>query len=307
MSAPSVAVLCVTHGRPALVKTCLQSCARQDYENFEIVVVINPADAVTEQSVIAAAPSARIMRTHRNLGFAPVLNIAIASIDADYIMFVDDDAWFLADDALSRLVDEFRRDPSLGAVTCNLEGPHETPITGGDRYIRAFTTGFTMIPRAAVTDWVGYFPDIFFRASEESFLCAKLWQQGRPVKRVEAVRMHHAFAQQGRSTRDFWFHAIRSQVLCAIMREPAGWLLPVLASKFIKSFIQCARQGHLLIWLHAWASSLVNAPDALRRRDPVSPAARRLLARLDASEVRDLAACREWNALHPLAQCAPAF
>ena len=296
MTGPAVAVLCVTHGRPDYLRDCLTSCMRQNYPAFDVIVVLNPPDAASEAAVRDAAPQARVLRTQRNIGFFPGLNLALAETQADYVMIVDDDAKFVSEDALTRLVAEFRREPALGAVTCNLEGPSETPITGGDRYIREFTTGFTMLPRKAFTEWVGYFPQLFFRSAGESYLCTMLWQQRRPVKRVQAVRMYHALAAQGLSRRDWQFYALRNQALCAVMREPALWLLPVLASKFGKSFVQALRPMSLGTWLHAWLSFLLHLPQAIRLRRPISTATRRLLVRLGRAPVHDLAQCPEWRA-----------
>lgn len=295
MDAPSVTVICVSHGRPGLLAECLRSCAGQLYPSFGIVVILNPPDEASEAAVRDAAPQATVIRTARNIGFFPALNLAIAATSAEYLMIVDDDAHFLDRNALSALVAEFARDRALGAVTCNLEGPHETPIRGGDRYIRAFTTGFTMLPRRVFTEWVGYFPDIFFRAAGETYLCTTLWDQRRPIKRIEAVSMHHALAQQGRPRSDFLFHALRSQLLCAVMREPAAWLLPVLASKFGKSLVFYTRNRALGVWLKAWASFLWNIPVALRLRRPISSRTRRLLHRLDARVVHELDDCPEWS------------
>lgn len=279
-----------------MVRNCMESCARQDYPNKEIVVVVNPVDAATERAIRAAAPDAKVIRTHRNLGFFPALNIALANTDADYVMIVDDDAWFLTDDGLTRLVAKFQAEPRLGAVTCNLEGPTEKPITDGDRYIRVFTTGFTLMPRKAVTEWVGYIPDLFFRSAGETFWCTQLWEQRRPVKRVEGVRMYHALEMKGRSKRDWYFHALRSQVLCAVIREPTMWLPVVMTSKFVKSCIQLVRLGWPLLWVQAWSSSLLHLGDAFAIRKPVSGSTRRLLARLDASPVHDLDSLPEWQA-----------
>jgi GT2 family glycosyltransferase len=296
MSEPTVAIICITHGRPELVKKCLQSCARQDYQRLEILVVVNPVDALSEAAVVDAAPNARILRTHRNVGFFPALNLACANTEADYLMIVDDDAQFIDDDAVTRLVAEFGREPRLGAVTCNLEGPHERPISGGDEYIRVFTTGFTMLPRRVLTDWVGYLPDMFFRSAGETFLCTALWDQRRPIKRLEGVRMFHALAQEGRSLRQWRFYSIRSQILCAVMREPATWLIPMLASQFIKGFLLAANKGDLHIWLHAWLSSFFYLREAQRFRKPISRSTRRLLIRLDSTRVTDLSTCSEWLA-----------
>jgi GT2 family glycosyltransferase len=297
MNEPSISVLCVSHDRPQLLAACLRSCVAQRYSHFDIVVVLNPPDAASEQAVRDAAPHAKVIRTHRNIGFFPALNLAIANTSADYIMIVDDDARFLDDGALAALIRQFTLDPSLGAVTCNLEGPFETPISGGDRYIRTFTTGFTMMPRRVVTEWVGTFPDVFFRAAGETYLCTTLWDQRRPIKRLENVRMHHELAQQGRARSDFLFHALRSQLLCAVMREPAAWLFPVLVSKFGKSLMFHLRNRALAIWARAWLSFLSNLPAAIRLRRPISPNTRRLLQRLDRQVVHDLNQCPEWTSM----------
>jgi GT2 family glycosyltransferase len=293
----SVSVVCVTHGRPELMLECLRSCADQDYPNKELLVLFNPADAATEARVRDRFPQARLMSTHRNLGFFPALNLAIASCHGDYVMIVDDDARFTHMDALSKLVQQFRDEPKLGAVTCNLEGPSERPISGGDQYVRAFTTGFTMLPRKVMTEWVGPVPDLFFRSAGETFWCTQLWEQRRPVKRVEGVRMFHQLAMKGRSVRDWYFYALRSQLLCAVMREPADWLLPVLVSKAGKSLLTYARHGHLLIWAKAWISFLFHLPTAVQLRRPISSSTRRFLQRLDRSPVRSLSDLPEWQTL----------
>lgn len=292
-----IAILCVTHGRPDLLRSCLASCVRQDYPDTEVVVILNPFDAAAEAVVREVAPDAKVLRTHRNLGFFPALNLALANTDAEFVMMVDDDAWFLQDDALAKLREEFVREPALGAVTCNLEGPTETPIVGGDQYINVFTTGFTLMPRRVVTEWVSYIPDLFFRSAGETFLCMQLWHQGRPVKRVEGVRMHHALAQVGRSSRDWHFYGLRSQILCALMREPGELLGPVLVSKFLRSLAQALRKRQLGIWLHAWVSAATLTGEAWKMRRPVSFATRRLLNRLGKTRVLDLQSLPEWKAL----------
>jgi len=294
---PSVAILCVTHGRRELMLQCIESCATQDYPNKEIVIVFNPGDPETEKIVKNRFPTATVFRTERNIGFFPALNFALTKTDADYVMVVDDDARFLANDALSALVETFRREPRLGAVTCTLEGPGERSSDNYDRYISVFTTGFTMIPRKAFTEWVGYFPDLFFRSAGETFLCTELWEQKRPVKRVANVKMFHALALEGRSMRDWRFYGTRSQLLCAVMREPAGWLGPVLVSKLLKSFVQYIGYRQPGLWLQAWLSFLFHIPEALRLRKPISSATRGFLRHLDQSSVRDLDVLLEWRKL----------
>ena len=159
---PLVSIVCVTHNRRDLVLRCLESCVGQDYPGIEILAVVNGSNDGTEEAIQRGFPQVKIIRTHTNLGIFPALNLAIANTTGDYIMTVDDDAHFMDSNAITMLVNAFENEPILGAVTCNLEGPTETPINGRDLYVHSFPAGFTLLPKKVFTDWVGYYPDIFF-------------------------------------------------------------------------------------------------------------------------------------------------
>lgn len=276
-----VSILCVTYNRRDLVLRCLKSCIEQDYPNFEIVVVINPSGDGTEEAIEQQFPEAKVIRTHKNLGFIPALNLAIANSVGDYLMMVDDDAYFLQQDALANLIAAFKNEPNLGAVTCTIEGPDEKRrVEKPDHYIEVFTTGFTMIPRKVHTEWIGFYPDLFFREASELYLCTKLWEMGKPVKRLQDVRMYHAFAMQGRPMPQFKFYALRDQILCAIMRDPLVILFPRILSKLLKSFIEFTTKGYFWTWVTAIFDALYRTPEALRYRDPINFKTQKMLWRL---------------------------
>src|ERR1051326_84664 len=281
----SVSIVCVTFNRRDLVLHCLESCFRQDFLNLDVVVVVNASEDGTDEAIRQKFPQTKVIRTHKNLGFFPALNVAIANSTGDYIMTVDDDAYFLSSDAISKLVEAFERETELGAVTCNLEGPCETPITGHDRYIHLFTTGFTMLPRKVFTDWVGYYPDVFFRSAGETYVCTRLWDMGKRVKRLVNVRMYHALAMKGRSDRDWKFYGLRSQILVTLMRDPWYLVGPRLISKFGRSLLQYVRWGHFLTWTSAWVSALFHAPGALHYRRPIRWRTQKLLWKLQKNTV----------------------
>jgi GT2 family glycosyltransferase len=287
-SEPRVSIVCVTYGRRDFALRCLESCVTQDYVDLEVIAVVNPSGDGTEQAIADRLPQVRLMRAHRNLGFFTGLNLAIANATGDYVMTVDDDAYFLSRDAIRRLVAAMRREPQLGAVTCNLEGPTESPMTGGDRYVHLYTTGFTLMPRKVFTEWIGYYPDGMF-AGGESFMCADLWDRGLRVKRVTDVRMFHAKTQHGRY--GAWVEdTYRSQARYAIEKEPLPLVLPSLASKFARSFVQACRARRVGAWIRIWAEVVTSCPAALRKRKPIRWRTQRLLWRLRRDTVRDVEA-----------------
>ncbi|MBI2998981.1 MAG: glycosyltransferase [Deltaproteobacteria bacterium] len=277
---PLVTIVCLTYNRRDFVLRCLESCLRQDYPHLEILMIVNASSDGTEEAIRRKFPQAKIICTHTNLGIFPALNLAIANALGDYIMNVDDDAYFVDSDAITRLVRAFDEDPMLGAVTCNLEGPTETPINGSDQYVHTFPAGFTLLPRKVFTEWVGYYPDFFFRDAGETYISTALWDMGKPIKKLWQVRMYHWRVLQGRSDWDWKFHGLRSQILVTLMREPWYLVVPILASKWLKSLVQYVRWRHFSTWAWAWISALFHVRVALRLRRPIRWRTRKLLWRL---------------------------
>jgi GT2 family glycosyltransferase len=290
---PRVSIICVTYNRRDFTLSCLDSCVRQTYPNLEIIAFVNPSGDGTEQAIAERFPQVRMYTAHCNIGFFPALNLSIANASGEYIMTVDDDARFIDPDAVERLIEAFQREPELGAVTCNLDGPSETPIAGHDRYVHLYTTGFTMVPREIFTA-ISYYPDLFWLSGGESVMCADLWERGYRIKRLAGVRMYHARAMQGRF-QGWEDDSIRCQALYAVMREPWWILVPSLTSKFARSFVQLARVGRPGGWVRTWIRVAGEIPEALRSRRSIRWKTQRMLWKLRQQVVTDVAALEALN------------
>ena len=288
LNLPSVSIVCVTYNRKNYILRCLESCLQQDYSNLEIVVVVNPSGDGTEEAIQKQYPQINLIYTHCNLGFFPALNLAIANTKGDYIMTVDDDAYFMSSSAISDMVQAFEKEPNLGAITCNIEGPYEGDLNTQDRYIRVFKTGFTMLPKQVFTEWVGFYPDLFFRSAGETYVCTALWNLKKPVKCLSQVRMYHDRTMQGRSDKDWKFYGLRSQILCSVMREPIYLLIPSLISKCCKSLFLFIKWGHFITWIETWISSFIHIPYAFNLRRPISWRTTKLLRKLDRNIISDI-------------------
>lgn len=277
---PTVSVLCVTRNRSKMLLRCLESCRQQDYPAVEFVIIDNASDDDTYETVATHYPEATLIRMPRNAGVYAALNVAIANSSGDYLMTVDDDAFFMADDALRRLVEALIEEPELGAVTCAIEGPHEAPLPKADRYVPTYKAGFTMIPRQAFLECVGYYPDIFRYSAGEEYVCTALWDQGKRVKQLADVRMYHARTLVGRAMWSWGFDGLRGQILVCWMRDPWCLVAPRVASKFVRSFVHCIRRRQLVGWVAAWTNVWLHVPEAIRQRRPIRLATRRLLWQL---------------------------
>lgn len=266
---------------------CLESCVSQDYPNLEIVVVANGCSDGTAEQIEARFPGVRMIRTETNVGFFPAVNIGVQACKGDYVLTIDDDARLLSRDAIREWVRAFQREPDLGAATCCIEGPAEPLEPPVDRYVSGFKTGFTMMPRRVFTEWVGYYPDIFFRSGGEYFMATALWDSGHPVKKLAGIHMWHERSSQGRSDWDWKFHGLRSQILAMVMRDP-WYLLPLRTlSKALRSLVFFLRAGHGHTWAQAWKSAVQLFPYAWRLRRPIRWPTQVLLWRLRRRVVTD--------------------
>ena len=166
---PLVSVVVVTHNRPKFLASCLQSIAAQTWTNRELIVVLNPPDHESES--LAERSATKVLRTHRNIGAFPAVNIAIANSTGRLLMVVDDDARFESNDALERLVTCLQRNPALTAVTCNIRGPCEGPPYRAHQLVSSFKSGFTMYRREVFTDLAGHVPDAVLQSRRGVVSC----------------------------------------------------------------------------------------------------------------------------------------
>ncbi|HQY44795.1 MAG TPA: glycosyltransferase family 2 protein [Paracoccaceae bacterium] len=85
-SRPSVSLVIVSRGRPALLARCLTAVAQMDHPSFEVIVVADPAglNAIADRPVKAIAFDEANISQARNLG--------IAAAAGEVVAFIDDDA-----------------------------------------------------------------------------------------------------------------------------------------------------------------------------------------------------------------------
>lgn len=281
MKRSNVSLVCVTKNRANLLRECLNSCFEQTLQPKEVLVVDNASSDDTVSMLREYFPNVRLIRLHRNIGFFPALNIAIANTSGELVFTIDDDAYFLERSALETMVGALEEEQELQIATCNIEGPREASPLSEDSYVHGFKTGFSLIRASVFREKIGFYPDLFFRSAGETYLATKVWDTGGRVKQLANVRMYHHLAMEGRINRDWLFYGTRSQVLLVVMRQ--HWLLlPLrLISKFAKGLIFVIRKrASLATWLHAWLSAFIHLPEALRYRQPISWRTERLLASL---------------------------
>lgn len=108
-TAPEISVVIPTWNGRALLTDCLDSLARQTFQDIEIIVVDDGSTDDTVDFLQAQYPAVRVAVLERNRGFAVAVNRGIGDVRGRWVFLLNNDVT-LADDCLALLMAEARTD-----------------------------------------------------------------------------------------------------------------------------------------------------------------------------------------------------
>ena len=117
-----VSVIIPNYNGIMYLQKCLDALDKQDFHDYDIIVV---DDASTEEGIehlIALHPRARLLRHARNHGFANSVNDGIKASDSEYVFLLNNDAY--VDDGclreLVRAIDQDGQNSKIFSVQCKM-------------------------------------------------------------------------------------------------------------------------------------------------------------------------------------------
>ena len=111
MTQPAVTVVIPTHNRPDLMKRAVRSVIDQDFSGeVQIIVVFDACEPVLPEVTLAANQSMVGVPNSRSRGLAGARNTGILLADHEFVAFLDDDDYWLADKLRSQ-IDTFSNEP----------------------------------------------------------------------------------------------------------------------------------------------------------------------------------------------------
>ncbi len=118
--APRVAVLILNFNGIDWLKTCVPSVIQSTYPNSIVYVIDNGSTDGSENFVKTTFPSVRMLTFQTNLGFAEAYNHAVAEVEAEYVLFLNNDTSILTRNWIELLVERLKMNPDVAAVGCKL-------------------------------------------------------------------------------------------------------------------------------------------------------------------------------------------
>jgi GT2 family glycosyltransferase len=190
---------------------CLRTLQRQDYENFDIVIVDNASTDDSVNEITNAMPGILLLQSGGNLGFGGGCNVGIRHAlqsGADYVWLINSDAT-VSGDALSEMVLAAEHDKTLGlvgAVIFDADRKDEVQLwgggtvqlwTGASHHLRSpgrldFISGASALLRCSALKEVGLFDSkTYFMYWEDTDLSFRLRTAGWKIGVAENARVWH--------------------------------------------------------------------------------------------------------------------
>jgi O-antigen biosynthesis protein len=103
---PRVAIIIPTRNQVAVLRNCIESLARTSYENYEVVIIDNDSDDDATINYLEQKRHRvlRIPSPGGRFNFAAINNRAVEQVDADYVLFLNNDTEVVAPRWLSQMV-----------------------------------------------------------------------------------------------------------------------------------------------------------------------------------------------------------
>ena len=298
---PTVAVVIVNWNSWALLARCLQALAAQTFQGFSVTIIDNASQSEPPADLLAAYPTARLVRHPSNIGFAAANNLAVNQYTghSPWVALLNPDA-FAQPDWLAQLMQAAQTHP-YGAVFASrqLNATDPTLIDGdGDCYHvsgRAWRSGYgqpvtshrpaglpvrpvfspcgaaALYRRSAYVEAGGLDED-FFCYFEDVDLGFRLQLAGYPCLLVPTAVVHHVgSASTGGQHGDFAvYHGHRNLVWTYFKNMPSllFWLfLPLHLALNVWTLLHY-RQRLAVVW-RAKKDALLGLPAMLAKRQHI--------------------------------------
>lgn len=237
---PLISIITINYNNAAVTEDLLKSILHVDYDNIEVIVVDNASKENPEERLKKILPSAKIISSKKNLGFAGGNNLGIKEAKGDYLFFVNNDTEFTPG-IIHGLLEVFNNYPDAGIVspkfhyyyapgTIEFAGYNAVnTFTGRNSMVGCRTKdegqydsisktnyahgGGMMISRKVLED-VGPMPEVYFLYYEEFDWCEQIKRKGYSIYyQYKSLIYHKESMSVGKNSILKTFYLNRNRVL----------------------------------------------------------------------------------------------
>jgi len=223
---PLVDIIVPTYNRKHDLKKFIAEIEKQSYSNY-IVHIVDDFGSEDLTKIIPSKPQFNFTRLPENRGQAYARNYAAAKSTGDFIVFMDDDAWFTSGYDLQTVVDIMSGDSGIGCLMFDLLEPNRALLSERKKLkegqiLGDFIACACAFRKAAFLATDGFNP-IFHSYGEETEIGIQLLQANYKIQFTQKVRVFHNYNPGARSLswkKRFIKNSVKNDLLVINLRFP---------------------------------------------------------------------------------------
>jgi len=264
---PLVSFIIITRNRKEDLRECLKSIIIQDYKNKEIIVVDNNSQNGTHLLFEKEFSLSNIsyIRLTENKGVCGGRNEAIKAAKGEILITLDDDAVIDDPNAAIKIVNKFKKDPSIGVLAFKVLNyftgkvdkdffpTRDKKRTPNEEFeVSTFIGVAHAIPRY-IYEQVGVYHDYFPYGHEELDLALRILDAGYKIIYFPEITIRHKIKGSRRQRLSGkWDIILENRIKVAIRNLPWRYVASTACIWSLRTLFDC--RGDFRPILNAWRS-----------------------------------------------------
>lgn len=277
-SAPLVSIVMLCWNRKDDVFESLSRIREIIYNSLEVIVVDNGSTDGTIELIKDKFPEVRLIQMYKNFGIE-AYNIGFANAKGKYIVIIDDDS-FPAKHSITRMVQRFEQDESLGAIAFDVRNfyhydeisilAEEQPLerySSPSKYYMSFN-GAGVGVRASLFRRIGYYPEEFFLYNNEMDSAFRILNEGYRIEFHADIIAYHKYSPINRDSWRAPYYYVRNAFWLIWKNYPLDMVIKY-TTLMVYKCLYASFEQRTWIYLKAMASAFINIKKLKQKRKPV--------------------------------------
>ena len=244
----TISVILITYGRKEDLKSCLNSILKQEFNDYEVIIVDNNEDELISNYLKESISrmkdkdedmdKVRYYKVNKNLGVTGGRNFGIKRAKGDILVFIDDDAFLENKNAFQKVHSNFFKDSHIGVLSFKVinyyskkierkEFPHKNKRLNLDKQFEtSYFIGAGHAIKKEIFDKIGLYSEDFFYGMEELDLSFKIVDSGYRIYYYPEIIVWHKNSLKGRLTeKEKWQKILENRIKVSIRNLPWKYII----------------------------------------------------------------------------------
>ncbi len=260
-------IVIATWNRKDAIRNVLEELKKQQYINFEIIVVDNGSVDGTSGMVETEYPDVKLIGLEDNLG-CQAYNIGLEKAIGDFVVFMDNDA-FLKEDALRIALERFET-TDTDVIAMNIVSlPSFESETKSWKPDTPMFHGAGVIMKKSVVDSVGGYDKNYFVVHSDLELATRIINKDFKIFYDKEVIAYHMRSSSSRLGALLLFYSTRNALYYYWKYYPYSYAFILSLREALYGFVRALKVGGLLCYIKGLCIGLVSIPLLLSKRTPL--------------------------------------